>query len=95
MKFPPNVEIQPCYKAIAIIRGILIKERNPKLWEQLMALQWETQLKLTPFPDFAEIKENFGLSGFGEEEDWMRILGIINVNSYSFQRVEKKDGSPS
>ncbi|CAL8123317.1 unnamed protein product [Orchesella dallaii] len=95
VKFPPNVEIQPCYKAIAIIRGLLVKERSPQMWEQLMTLQWKTQLQLTPFPDFEEFKENFGLPEFGEEEDWTRILGIINVNSYSFQRIEKKEGSPS
>lgn len=65
------------------------------MWQQLMTLQWETQLQLTPNPDFEEIKVNFGLSDFGKEEDWQRILGIINVNSYSFQRVEKKEGSPS
>lgn len=94
--FPPNLPIQNCYKGLAILRGLLLKEQNPLAWEKVMNLQYENEIKdSTEEVDFNEFKTQFGLPNFGSNEDWRRILGVLNVNSYSIQRIEKKIGSPS
>lgn len=95
--FPPSADflMQNCYKGITIIRALLLKEKDPKMWEKVMELQWVNEIQDSPEPDFTEFKKEFGLPGFGDNEDWARILGVLNVNSYSIQRIEKKIGSPS
>jgi len=93
--FPPNIEIQSCYKGIAVIRGLLLKEKDAEAWKNLLTLQYRTELEATPTPDMDEFRKVFGLPNFGQVEDWERILGILNVNSYSIQRMERTTISPT
>jgi hypothetical protein len=72
-----------------------LKEKDPKMWEKVMNLQWVNEIRESPEPDFIQFKTDFGLKEFGSSDDWRRILGVLNVNSYSIQRVEKKAGSPT
>lgn len=63
-----------------------------------MNLQYENEIKDSEEEiDFNEFKTQLGLPNFGSNEggEWKRILGVLNVNSYSIQRIERKIGSPS
>ncbi len=71
------------------------------MWRKVLNLQYQNEIKDAEEEeeqDFNEFKTQFGLGlskNFGSNKDWGRILGILNVNSYSIQRIEKKIGSPS
>jgi hypothetical protein len=65
------------------------------MWEKVMNLQFHNEIKDSEEQDFNEFRTQFGLPNFSTNEDWARVLGILNVNSYSIQRIEKKIGSPS
>jgi len=95
--FPPtqNFPIQHTYKGLTIVRGLLLKQKDPELWTKVMNLQWINEIQDSVSPDFTSFQRDFGLPGFSSPEEWARVLGILNVNSYSIQRIEKKAGSPS
>lgn len=77
------------------LRGLLLRTKNQEMYEKVMNLQYENEIKDSEEQDFNEFKAQFGLPNFSTNEDWARILGVLNVNSYSIQRNEKKIGSPS
>lgn len=100
IQFPPEVQIATCYKGIQILRGMLLQSRKPEWWALLMQLQDWTDVDCSS-------REFEGLDRFrseilGMKEDelwersWNKILGVFNVNSFSFMmKCETEDRSPS
>lgn len=75
------------YKVVEILRGVLIKENDPELWAKITNLQCVTELgnKTDLFQDLGKLRNTFGVEDIGLEEDWKRILGILNVNNFSMK----------
>ncbi|XP_021949211.1 SET domain-containing protein SmydA-8 [Folsomia candida] len=90
IKYPPSECEYPTYivyKVVEILRGVLIKENDPELWAKITNLQCVTELgnKTDLFQDLGKLRNTFGVEDIGLEEDWKRILGILNVNNFSMK----------
>lgn len=71
-----------------------MKEENPDIWNKLMNLQHKTELgnKTDLFQDLPKLRKCFGAEGVGLDEDWTRILGVLNVNNFSLEGRRGGDG---
>jgi hypothetical protein len=93
---PGDYAVYVVYKAIEIARGVLTKEKNPEVWNKLMDLQHVSDLgsKKKLFEDLPKLRESFGMNSVGTEEDWIRMLGVLNVNAFSMEG-HRGNASPS
>lgn len=91
--------IATCYKGIQVLRGILLQRRDPSAWNELMKLQdWtDEDCKTRDFGGLEMFrKEIIGLPDEQFAASWNKILGIYNVNSFSFMmKCETEERSPS
>ncbi|ODM96315.1 SET and MYND domain-containing protein, partial [Orchesella cincta] len=98
IQFPPDVQIATCYKGIQILRGFLLQTKHPEKWHDLMQLQDWTELNCKPrdFTDLDKFRRDvLGLPDETSAALWNKILGIFNVNSFSFMmKCETEDRKP-
>ncbi|ODM87075.1 Protein msta, isoform A [Orchesella cincta] len=78
---------------------ILLQTKHPEKWHDLMQLQDWTELNCKPrdFTDLDKFRRDvLGLPDETSAALWNKILGIFNVNSFSFMmKCETEDRSPS
>jgi len=87
--YPPPGEypVYVTYKAIEIARGVMSKTRCLTTWQKLMDLQHVSDLgsKTKLFEDLPKLRKTFGMDDIGSDEDWYRLLRILNVNGFSME----------
>ncbi|ODM99115.1 Protein msta, isoform A [Orchesella cincta] len=82
--YPTGYSVYEVYKVVEIIRGLLIKEKQPETWKKILDLQYQTELgSKTIFDDLKSVREAFKLEDLGTDDEWHRILGIMNVNNFT------------